>query len=94
MIRDRSQTLMLLGLYVYMIFYGVDPYFHVKKRGPDIFKIWKGAPKIEVILFAPGPLTSVCERSLNNSATVSPTNEKKLWSILNKLAKIKDCQSD
>ena len=38
--------------WVKMLFYGVDPNFHGKKRGPLIFLGWKGAP---ILIFASGP---------------------------------------
>ena len=31
--------------WVYMIFMGLTHNFQVKKRGPEIFEVWKGAPK-------------------------------------------------
>ena len=44
---------------------GLTHNFHGKKGGPEFFEVWRaGARKIFAIFFAPGPLTSICERSL------------------------------
>ena len=55
-----------------MIFYGVDPYFHVKRgRGPKLLKSERGTQKIfaMIFFFTSGPPTRVCERSLKNIST-------------------------